>query len=36
MDDNTKDTLIFGMRCVTVILCGIFGVIVPHFVLGVV
>ena len=35
MDDNSKDVYIFALRCVTVILCGIFGVIVPHFVLGV-
>ena len=35
MDDNTKDTLIFGMRCLTVILCGFLSVAVPYFVLGV-
>lgn len=35
MDDNTKDTLIFALRCLTVVLCGIIGVMLPSFIVGV-
>ena len=33
MDDNTKDTLIFGMRVLAVIILGFIGVAVPAFIL---
>lgn len=35
MDDNTKDTILFGMRVLAVIVLGFIGVAVPTFILGV-
>lgn len=35
MDRNTKDTLIFAMRCITVMVCGALSLVIPQFVLGV-
>lgn len=35
LDDNTKDTIIFGIRVLAVIVLGFIGVAVPAFILGV-
>ena len=34
MDDNTKDTWIFALRCLTVMVCGFLSITVPYFVIG--